>query len=165
MKLLFFIFIIEGTLFATHEEVFGQFRETTSRDTLTHPDTSLSSKFSKTQFSDIALQFLVGEVAFNATTFSLWGNDLYKPSSDNYFGVIGIVASWFIVPLSMYLTSSALNLNTNFNSVDWGAAGATIGFILATVTHIQPVTYLSSYLSISLGIVLGSLIGYDLSAP
>jgi hypothetical protein len=148
--------------------VFAQFR-----DTLSHPDsvhkriTSEDSAFpyhAKPNIRDIGLQFLSGEVAYNATMFGLFGSTLFYGPLDQveFQPALGILASFFTVPLAIYLTSDLLNLKSG--SLAFAIAGAVIGFLPLGISLWAPAnTYLTRYLSLSLPPVTLAMLFYDFS--
>ncbi len=111
------------------------------------------------------MQFLAGDAAFNITSFGLWGNELYKISSDNELGVLGILASWVTVPLAIHFSSELLDVKPG----SWGAAicGSIAGFFIVSTPllfyRVLPRTYLALYLGISVPIVSLAQIVYDLT--
>ncbi len=130
-----------------------------------HEDSIFGKDGSIPHAGDIGLQFLAGEAAFNITSFSLWGNDLYKPSSDNELGVIGLLASTMTVPLAIYFSSELLGLNDG--SMVYSIAGAAFGLLVASpallLSGIIPKTYLGAYLGFSLPIIAFAQLLYDFS--
>ncbi|MDP4199969.1 MAG: hypothetical protein Q8922_08235 [Bacteroidota bacterium] len=113
---------------------------------------------------DIALQFLAGEAAFNITSFSLWGNDYYRISSDNKLGSLGIMASQLTVPLAIYFTSELLDLKEGslLGSIG-GAVGGALLVSIPMLLLVRPPTYLSTYLIVSLPIITIAQLVYDLT--
>lgn len=115
----------------------------------------------------IGWQFLAGEVAFNVTSFALWADDLYRGSTGNELDGFGILASMVTVPLAIHFTSQLLHLKTGL--VPAAMLGAFLAFflitlpILATLHH--PISYLTSYLGVSLPLIGIAQLVYDLTLP
>ncbi len=130
-------------------------------------DSVAAKKDSMPHLGDMAYQFLAGEVAFNITSFTLWGNDLYTASrSDNGLGIVGIMASFVTVPLTIDLTSELLGLKNG--SVGASVASAFGSVFLVTFPLLlvdRPPTYLKNYLFLSLPIITVAQLVYDLTMP
>ena len=131
----------------------------------TREDSIFAKSDSLPRVSDLALQFLADEVAFNITSFSLWGNELYKPSSDNSLGVFGLLASTITVPAAIYFTSELLGLRKG--SFEYSVAGAALGLLVTSpallLTGIIPKTYLGLYCGFSLPLVVFAQLIYNLT--
>ncbi len=57
-------------------------------------DTVPAKSDSLPHWGDLAQQFIAGEIAFNATSFLLWGDDLYAGRTDkNMLAGAGVVVS------------------------------------------------------------------------
>ena len=139
------------------------------RDTIDHGrDTATSGVHALRPLptpTDIALQFLAGEAAFNATSFALWGNNLYSGSTQPAFGAgLGILASMITVPLVIYFTSDLIGLHAG--SWPLAAAAAFTGFFVVNLSappNTRNHSYLTRYLFTSLPIVLFAQLVYDLT--
>jgi hypothetical protein len=147
---------------------FTQFRSPIQNDDTAHillTDGSFQSHDSTLHVWDLPIQFLAGEAAFNITSFSLWGNDLYKISSDNELGVIGLLASTITVPLAIYFSSELLGINNG--SIGYSIGGAALGLLVAApaliLSGVIPRTYLGAYLGFSLPIIIFAQTLYDFS--
>ena len=115
---------------------------------------------------DIGLQFLAGEIAFNATSFALWADDLYRGRTDqNMLAGMGVFVSMFTVPIAIDLTTELLHLKTG--STGWAEFGAFGSFFLVTIpvlaTIHHPITYLDAYLGFSLPLIGTAQLVYDLT--
>gem|GEM_PF-6127509 len=136
-------------------------------DSTTQQDstTTLSLLHSNPTLTDIGFQFLAGEIAFNATSFALWGDDLYRDAGMNELSGLGIFVSMFTVPYSIQFISHLLHLKKG--SWGWSVLGALSAFCLITIplaAHVRhPISYLDQYLIISLPLIGVAQAVYDLT--
>lgn len=129
--------------------------DTTIPPTVPQPDSSLS-------VMSCALQLAAAEVAFNATSFALFGDEMYK--SQSALGIIGIVASWFTVPVAIHATTSLLGLRRgSLGGSIIGACIASSGVASLALHWNLPTTYLANYLVLSIPVVTFAILFYDLS--
>lgn len=114
---------------------------------------------------ELGLQFLGGELVFNATSFALWGNDLYKGFGQPGFGAgLGILASMITVPLAVHFTSALLGLKSG--SWPWASVASFAGFFLVNLSlppAIRNHSYFSRYLFTSMPIITIAQLVYDLT--
>jgi hypothetical protein len=117
---------------------------------------------------DIAIQFLAGEAAFNATFFIIAGNSFSNPqySQFNGPGALALLASVITPPLAISLVSNALNLRPGSLLASLGGAFVgliPIGFLLYPIGH--PPTFGTLNLAIGIPIVALAELAYDLTIP
>lgn len=151
-----FLIYLPGPCLAQSRDTSAQVQDSISRSSVSSDSTSFT-------IGVATAQFFAGEIAFNATSFGLWGNDLYKFSSDNKIGVLGLLASTITVPLAIHFSSTLFGCH---GSLGASIAGAAIGLIAVApallLTGTLPKTYLGVYLGFSLPIIIFGQLAYDL---
>jgi hypothetical protein len=164
IPLLLLLFIVCAI---SHRDASGQLHNVT-QDSL-----SLSSEDSiigdaglraKPTAVDLSLQFIAGEVAFNPTFYSLWGNRLLTGNGN--LGAIGLLVSTFTTPLLIHFTTGELNLKQgslpiSIISAIVGVYGVSIFALDNRVFGPNP-TYLIKYFTLSLPMIAFAIVGYDL---
>jgi hypothetical protein len=150
----------------------AQFRDTTSRgDTIhiTYGSQPGNAPDSMPKGRDVAIQFLAGEAAFNATFFIIAGNSFTHPSNPNsaFNGQAGlaIFAPVVTVPLAIALASNILQLRSG--SWPLSMVGAffglfPIGFLLYPVGH---ASFAVVNLAFGIPIIAVAELVYDLTIP